>query len=103
MARTIVIVGGKQLVTSENNPKGLLSDIQGFPQTFDSNLDPFNGDIEKCMKFAKGEFYDRVGKCYKDTNLSRVMMTVTIETADGRAVLPAVCIGGYPSEAEPEE
>lgn len=98
MARTIVIVGAKQLVTSEANPKGLLSDIQGFPQTFDSNLDPFNGDIEKCMKFAKGEFFDRVGKCYKDTNPNRVMMTVTINLANGQKVLDPVCIGGYPAD-----
>ena len=103
MARTIIIVGAKQLVTSENNPKGILSDIQGFPQTFDSNLDPFNGDIEKCMKFAKGEFFDRVGKCYKDTNQNRVMMTVTINLANGQKVLDPVCIGGYPADEQETE
>lgn len=103
MARTIVIVNATQLVTSAQNPKGLLSPVSGYPKTFDSNLAPYNGDIELTMNAAKGEFYDRLSKNYLDTNANRVMKTVTIVTADGRAVLPAECIGGYPSEEESEE
>ena len=102
MARTIIIVNATQIVTSDANPMGLLSPVSGYPKTFDSNLSPYNGDIELTMKAAKGEFYDRLSKNYLDTNANRVMKTVTIETADGRTVIPAESIGGYPSEPEQE-
>jgi len=100
MARSIIIVNATQVVTSAQNPKGLLSVVSGYPKTFDSELSPYNGDIELTMNAAKGEFYDRLSKNYLDTNANRVMKTVTIVTADGRSVLPAECIGGYPSDPE---
>ena len=103
MARTILIVNATQLVTSEQNPNGLLSVVSGYPKTFDSSLSPYNGDIELTNKAAKGEFFDRVSKMYLDSNPNRVMTTVTIETADGRQIVPPVSLGGYPVEEEPEE
>lgn len=102
MGRTIIIVNATQVVTSEQNPMGLLSVVSGYPKSFDSNLSPYNGDIEAANKAAKSEYYDRLSKMYADTNPNRVMTTVTIETADGRQILPPVSLGGYPSE-EPEE
>ena len=101
MARTIIIVNATQVVTSEQNPQGIISVVSGYPKNYDSNLSPYNGDIEAANKAAKGEFFDRVSKMYLDTNPNRVMTTVTIETADGRQILPPVSLGGYP--AEPEE
>ena len=103
MARTIIIVNATQVVTSEQNPQGLLSVVSGYPKPYDSNLAPYNGDIELTNKAAKGEFFDRVSKMYLDTNTNRVMTTVTIETADGRQILPPVSLGGYPAEPEQTE
>ena len=100
MARTIIRVNATQLVTSAQNPQGLFSTMQNYPKDFDSNLSPYNGDIEKAMKAAKSEFYDRVGKNYGDTNESRIMTTVTIQLANGQNVLDPVCIGGYPADEE---
>ena len=102
MARSIIIVNATQLVTSDQNPKGLLSPVSGYPKTFDSNISPYNGDIELANKASKAEFYDRLSKMYADTNEHRVMTTVTIETADGRQILPPVSLGGYPDEPEQE-
>lgn len=100
MARTIIIVNATQVVTSDANPMGLLSVASGYPKTFDSNLAPYNGDIELTMKAAKADFYDRLSKNYADTNANRVMKTVTLETADGRAIIPAESIGYLP---DPEQ
>ena len=100
MARTILIVNATQVVTSESNPMGLLSVVSGYPKTFDSPLSPYNGDIELTMKAAKADFYDRLSKNYADTNANRVMKTVTLETADGRAILPAESIGYLPEPAQ---
>lgn len=100
MARTIIRVNATQVVTSQNNPKGLFSTMTGYPKDFDSNLSPYNGDIEKTMKAAKSEFYDRVGKNYGDTNENRIMTTVTIELANGQSVLEPVSIGEFPQEQD---
>ena len=102
MARTILIVNATQLVTSEQNPQGLLSVVSGYPKDFDSNLAPYNGDIELTMKMAKAEYYDRLSKNYADTNENRVMKTVTLETADGRILL-SESIGYLPSPEEESE
>ena len=98
MARTVIRVNATQVVTSQNNPMGLFSTMQGYPKDFDSNLSPYNGDTEKTMKAAKSEFYDRVGKNYGDTNENRIMTTVTIQLANGDHVINPVCIGNFNSE-----
>ena len=102
MARNIFIVNATQVVTSEQNPNGLLSVVSGYPKTFDSSLAPYNGDIELTMKKAKAEYFDRLSKNYDDTNANRVLKTVTLETAIGEQIL-GESIGGYPVEEEPEE
>ena len=102
MARSIIIVNATQVVTSQQNPHGLLSVVSGYPKTFDSELSPYNGDIEKTMKAAKAEYYDRLSKNYADTNESRVLKTVTLETADGRMLLSEP-IGSLTSAYNTEE
>lgn len=55
------------------------------------------------MRAAKAEYYNRLGTMYADANASRVMKTVTLETADGR-ILMAESIGSLPApEPESEE
>lgn len=101
MARTIIIINATQLVTSESNPYGLLSNASGFPVIIDSNNAPYNGDIEYAMKAAKGIYFKKLGANYEDTNSNRIMTTVTLEMATGEQILKEK-IGGYPVEPEPE-
>ena len=90
-----------QVVTSQTNPKGMFSTMPDYPVDFDSDRNPYNGDIELCMKAAKGAFYDRLSKMYLDTNPNRIMQTVTLEMANGQQIL-SESIGSLPSEAEEE-
>lgn len=102
MARSIIIVNATQLVTSEANPQGILSNASGFPVTIDSNNTPYNGDIEYAMKAAKAVYFKKLGQNYEDTNPNRVMTTVTLEMASGEQILRE-CIGGLPVAEEPVE
>ena len=97
MARNIIIVNATQIVTSDSNPYGIFSTVAGFPKTFDSGV---NGDIEQTMNTAKAAYFDQLSKNYANTNPSRIMTTVTLETANGQQILRE-SIGGFP--AEPEE
>jgi len=85
MGRTVLIVNATQVVTSEQNPQGLFSVVNGYPKTFDSRN--YNDDLELTMKKAKAEYFDRLGIMYDDTNANRIMKTVTLETANGNQVL----------------
>ena len=104
MARTILIVNATQVVTSENHPLGILSNVSGFPQTFDSNNAPYNGDIEATMKAAKSAYHTQIGANYANTNPNRVMTTVILETVRGTKIqdCPPVTIGTLPIPPEPE-
>ena len=97
MARAIIRINATQLVTSQANPKGLLSDADGFPVTIDSDKSPYNGDIEYAMKAAKAIYFKKLGANYEDTNATRIMKTVTLEMATGEQILRE-CVGGYPAE-----
>ena len=98
MARAIAIVNATQVVTSESNPQGIFSVMTGFPKVFDSGVD---GDIEQNMKTAKAAYFDQLSKNYANTNLNRVMATVTLEMESGGQLLRE-CVGGLPAP-EPEE
>lgn len=99
MARNIFIVNATQVVTSESNPQGLLSVVSGYPKIFDSVN--YDGDIELTMKWAKADYYNRLGINYADTNPNRIMKTVTLEVSNGQQILHE-SIGGFPVEPEPE-
>ena len=98
MARNIFIVNATQVVTSEANPQGIFSVVSGFPKVFDSGE---GGDIEQAMRTAKAAYYAQLSANYSNTNPSRIMMTVTLEIANGQQILHE-SIGGFPAEPEPE-
>lgn len=102
MARIILTVNAKQVVTSQANPYGLISVVDGYPKDFDSERSPYNGDTELCIRAAKAEYYDRLSKNYADTNENRVLKSVTLETAEGRMML-SESIGTLPSSHDLEE
>ena len=105
MARNIFIVNATQVVTSETHPEGIFSVIAGFPKNYDS--ESFNGNIDAALKAAKSEYYARLSANYAGS-ASRVMVTVTLETAAGQQVMRDTT-GGFPViepapvEPEPEE
>lgn len=111
MLRQIFIVNATQVVISETNPQGLFSTVSGFPKQFDSRsynateANP-NGDSDAALRAAKAEYFSRLSANYAGS-ASRVMATVTLETAQGRTIM-SECIGAFPDmtpepEPEPEE
>lgn len=93
MARNVFIVNASQVITSEAHPEGLYSVVSGFPKTFD-------GEEADALKAAKAAYYAQLSTNYGNSNPSRVMMTVTLERADGRQYI-AESIGAFP-EVQPE-
>ena len=97
--RNIFIVNATQVVTSESHPEGLFSIISGYPKTYDSRnysateQNP-DGDSDAALRAAKSEYFARLSANYAGS-ASRVMATVTLETAQGRTVLQD-CVGAFP-------
>lgn len=107
--RNIFIVSASQVVTSETHPEGLFSVVSGYPKTFDSRnynateANP-NGDSDAALRAAKAEYFSRLSANYAGS-ATRVMATVTLETAQGRTIM-SECIGAFPDltpQPEPEE
>ena len=94
MARNVFIVNATQVITSENHPEGLYSVVSGYPKTFD-------GEEADALKAAKSAYYAQLSTNYGNVNPARVMMTVTLERADGRQYI-AESIGGFPEVVPPE-
>lgn len=92
MARNVIIVNATQIVTSEANPYGIFSVVQGFPKVFDSGE---GGDIEANMNTAKSSYFAQLSANYANTNPARVMTTVTLEMANGQQILRE-SVGGLP-------
>ena len=97
--RNIYIVNATQVVTSGNHPEGLYSVMDGYPKTFDSRNynateENPNGDSDAALRAAKAEYFSRLSaNCAGSA--TRVMATVTLETAQGRTVMQE-CIGAFP-------
>lgn len=99
MLRNIFVVNAAQVVTSDTHPEGLYSNVTGYPKTFDSRSynategNP-NGDAAAALNAAKSEYYSRLSSIYAGS-ATRVMATVTLETAQGRTIL-SESIGALP-------
>lgn len=104
--RQIYIVNATQCVTSQSHPEGLFSVVSGFPKQFDSRsydateANP-NGDSDAALKAAKAEYFSRLSANYAGS-ASRVMATVTLETAQGRTIM-SECIGAFPDMTPAQE
>lgn len=103
--RNIFIVNATQVVVSEQNPQGVYSNVTGYPKTYDSRnynateQNP-NGDSDAALRAAKAEYFSRLSAFYAGSP-TRVMATVTLETAQGRTVMQE-CIGAFPDMTPPE-
>ena len=106
--RQIYIVNATQVVTSEAHPEGAYSIMQGYPKTYDSrnyNATEQNpdGDSDAALRAAKAEYFARLSANYAGS-ATRVMATVTLETAQGRTIM-SESIGAFPDmtpQPEPE-
>lgn len=99
MERNIFIVNATQVVTSQSHPEGLFSVVSNYPKTFDSRNYPtedgnLNGDSDAALRAAKAEYYSRLSANYSGSE-TRVMATVTLETAQGRTII-SESIGAFP-------
>ena len=114
MEREIYKVNATQIVISDNNPQGILSDISGYPKPFDSRSykateqNP-NGDRDIALLAAQADFKAEALALTMADTANRVGWVVSIiRTSDGM-VIDKVSMGGYPDmtppapEPEPEE
>ena len=117
MKREIYKVFATQIVVSENNPQGILSDISGYPKPFDSRTynatqDNPNGDAEIALLAAQADYSAEIVTLATAETANRVGWTVSINrTSDGKQIAVKAW-GGYPDmtpqpepepEPEPEE
>jgi len=107
MNREIYKVFATQIVTSNDHPEGLLSNVSGFPKPFDSRdynatADNPNGDGEIALLDARAEFAKEVVTLRTANNPTRVGWVVTLQrTSDGKEI-DRFPFGGYPDMTPPE-
>lgn len=111
--REIYKVFATQIVVSENNPQGILSDISGYPKSFDSrnykaNESNPNGDRDIALLASQADFKNEALALSTADSPNRVGWVVyIIRTSDGERI-DRKAWGGYPDmtpapEPEPEE
>lgn len=107
MKREIYKVFATQIVISENNPQGVLSDISGYPKSFDSRTykateaNP-NGDGDIALLAAQADFKAEALTLSTADSPNRVGWTVYIvRTSDGERI-DRKSWGGFPDMTPPE-
>ena len=105
--REIYKVFATQIVVSENNPQGVLSDVQGYPKSFDSRSykateqNP-NGEQEIALLAAQADFKTEALTLTMADSPNRVGWVVSIiRTSDGKQI-DSKPWGGYPDMTPPE-
>ena len=92
MNREIYKVFASQVVISTQNPQGVLSDIQGYPVSFDSRsykatTDNPNGDGDIALMAAQANYSSEIVTLATADNSSRVSWAVyIIRCSDGKEV-----------------
>lgn len=99
--REIYKVFATQIVVSEANPQGVLSDVQGYPKSFDSRsykatAENPNGEQEIALLAAQADFKAEALTLTMADSPSRVGWVVSIiRTSDGKQI-DSKPWGGYP-------
>lgn len=88
MFRNIYTVSAIQVITSDQNPFGLKSNLPDFPKDIDSRSYPApdgnpNGDSDTALVVAEARYHDEIEALKLANNPNRVMWCVTITRADG--------------------
>ena len=109
MERNIYKVFATQIVVSESNPQGVLSDIQGYPKPFDSRnykatAENPNGDRDIALLAAQADFKNEALTLSTADSPNRVGWCVyIIRTSDGERI-DRKAFGGFPDMTpEPEQ
>ena len=107
--REIYKVFATQIVASESNPQGVLSDIPNFPKSFDSRnykatAENPNGDRDIALLAAQAEFKNEALTLSTADSPSRVGWCVYIvRTSDGERI-DRTAWGGFPDMTpQPEQ
>lgn len=99
--REIYKVYATQIVISESNPQGVLSDIQGYPKPFDSRnykatTENPNGDRDIALLAAQADFKNEALALSTADSPNRVGWCVyIIRTSDGERI-DRKAFGGFP-------
>lgn len=111
--RNIFTVNVTQVVISESNPQGVLSNVANYPMPFDSRsyrateTNP-NGDEEIALLAAQAEYSAEIVRLATAENENRVGWTVSIVRASDGKQLYLKSWGNFPDmtpapNPEPEE
>ena len=113
MARNIFKVEATQVVVSEQNPQGVLSNVTHYPMPFDSRsykatTENPNGDESIALMAAQAEYSAEIVRLATADNANRVAWTVSIVRASDGKQLYLKSWGAFPDmtpepEPEPEE
>ncbi len=106
MNREIYKVFATQIVASDTNPQGILSNVTGYPKEFDSRNynqteDNPNGDGEIALLAAQADYSAEIVTLRTANNQTRVGWVVSIiRTSDGKEIARKPW-GGYPDLTPP--
>ena len=103
--RNIFTVNAIQIVTSEQNPQGVKSNVTGFPIDVDSRSyateqNP-NGNTDTALIVAQAEYAKAVKDLTVAKNPARVMWAVTLEQANG-VQIARKSFGAFPDMTPPQ-
>ena len=105
--RNIFTVTATQVVTSESNPQGVLSNVPNYPMPFDSRTyrataENPNGDEEIALLAAQAEYSAEIVRLATADSPSRVAWTVSIIRASDGKQLYLRSWGTFPDMTPPE-
>lgn len=101
MARNIFTVFATQVVVSDNNPQGVLSNVTNYPMPFDSRsykatAENPNGDEEIALLAAQAEYSAEIVRLATAENANRVAWAVSIVRASDGKQLYLRSWGAFP-------
>lgn len=101
MARNIFIVNATQVVISEQNPQGVLSNVTNYPMPFDSRSykateENPNGDESIALLAAQAEYSAEIVRLATAENPNRVAWTVSIVRASDGKQISLKSFGAFP-------
>ena len=108
--RNIFTVEAKQIVVSETNPQGVLSNVSNYPKQFDSRAykateaNP-NGDESIALLAARADYSAEIVTLSTADSPSRVGWTVSIIRASDGKQIDLYSVGAFPDmtpQPEPE-
>ena len=107
MERNIFTVNATQVVVSESNPQGVLSNVTNYPMPFDSRnykatAENPNGDEEIALLAAQAEYSAEIVRLATADSPSRVAWTVSVVRASDGKQLYLRSWGGFPDMTPPE-